>query len=684
MSQDLLLEIGTEEIPAHYMPSALSQVKELAAKKFGEANIAYEGIRSLGTPRRIALLMTGVAEKQADVSSKNKGPSVKIAFDAEGKPTKAAMGFARGQKIAVEDLVVEDGYVYANVTSIGAPVEGLLPAILKDIILSLSFPKSMIWGNEDVRFVRPIRWIVALFGDKVVPFEIAHVKTGNTSRGHRFLSNGDFVIPSMAAYEQTVKEHFIIADPDIRKAMILEGLQKLADEKGGTIIMDDDLLEEVIYLVEYPTALCGKFDEDFLQLPEAAIITPMKDHQRYFPMRDKDGKLMNLFLTVRNGSDYHLETVQHGNERVLRARLDDAKFFFEEDKQKKLIDRVDDLKRIVFQDGLGTLKDKAERLAEITVFLKDKLALADVTNEQLQRVSMLAKTDLLTQMVAEFTELQGVMGKEYALIDGEDPAVAEAINEQYLPRFAGDVLPQTTMGKILGIADKFDTIAGSFSQGLIPTGSQDPFALRRQTIGILNILLETGWNLDCSEVFAFILDLLKVDKEKQGQIVEQLNEYFRLRLKNIFQDKEMDYHIIDCVLYADRLDAFEAATRAEALIAADVMGQTDLLQAFTRVGNMIKDATDTTVDPALFETEEEKALYAACQAMSAKVGSLYASYDYACVVAALSEGVGAINTFLDNVLVMHENEKVKDNRLHLLTLTFSLIAPLGDIKKLNA
>ena len=534
MSKDLLLEIGTEEIPAHYMPSILSQVRDLAGKSFGESHIAYESIRTLGTPRRIALIMKGVAEKQADVSAKHKGPSVKIAYDADGNPTKAAMGFARGQKIDVKDLVVEDGYVYANVTSVGADTAGLLPDLMKGIVTGLNFPKSMHWGSLDFHFVRPIRWFVALFDKDVIPFELANVKSGNVSRGHRFLGTGDFTIESPAAYEETCKEHFLIVDPEVRKQMILEGLQKLADEKGGTIIMDDDLLEEVVYLVEYPTALCGEFDEDYLKLPEAAIITPMKDHQRYFPMRDKDGKLMNLFLTVRNGNDYHLETVQHGNERVLRARLDDAKFFFEEDKKHKLADYTEKLKKIVFQDGLGTLYDKAQRLEKITVFLNHKLDLG-LDDAKLQRASLLAKADLATQMVMEFTELQGVMGKEYALIDGEDAGVAEAINEQYQPRFAGDVLPQTDMGKVLGIADKFDTITGMFSRGFIPTGSQDPFALRRQTIGTLNILMDAGWNLNCHEVFAFVLNLLGVEGEDAAKVMGQLDDYFTLRLKNIFQ-----------------------------------------------------------------------------------------------------------------------------------------------------
>lgn len=682
MSKDLLLEIGTEEIPAHYMPSILSQVKDLAGKSFGEAHIAYESIRTLGTPRRIALIMKGVAEKQADVSAKHKGPSVKIAYDADGNPTKAAMGFARGQKIDVKDLVVEDGYVYANVTSVGADTAGLLPDLMKGIVTGLNFPKSMHWGSLDFQFVRPIRWFVALFDKDVIPFELANVKSGKVSRGHRFLGTGDFEIESPAAYEETCKEHFLIVDPEVRKQMILDGLQKLADEKGGTIIMDDDLLEEVVYLVEYPTALCGEFDEDYLKLPEAAIITPMKDHQRYFPMRDKDGKLMNLFLTVRNGNDYHLETVQHGNERVLRARLDDAKFFFEEDKKHHLVDYTEKLKKIVFQDGLGTLYDKAQRLEKITVFLNHKLDLG-LDDAKLQRASLLAKADLATQMVMEFTELQGVMGKEYALIDGEDKGVAEAINEQYQPRFAGDVLPQTDMGKVLGIADKFDTITGMFSRGFIPTGSQDPFALRRQTIGILNILMDAGWNLNCHEVFAFVLSLLGVEGEDAAKVMGQLDDYFTLRLKNIFQDKGMDYHIIDCVLASDTLNAYEEARRAQALIDADIMGKTDLLQAFTRVSNMIKGADNTDVNPDLFETEEEKALYSACQAMQVNLPQKYAVYDYEGVAEVLSEGIAAINDFLDNVLVMHKDEAVKENRLHLLALTYSLIQPLGDIKKLS-
>ncbi len=682
MSKDVLLEIGTEEIPAHYMPGILDHIKQLAADEFGKANIAYENIRTVGTPRRVALLVQGAAETQADVSVKYKGPSVKIAYDSSGNPTKAAAGFARSQKIAVEDLVTENGYVYAYVTHIGAETKELLPAILSEIITALSFPKSMRWGSLDFHFARPIRWIVALFGQDVVPFTLAGVASGRISRGHRVLGTGDFEISSMAEYEQTEKDHFIIVDPEERRRIILEEMEKIADEKGGQIIMDDDLLEEVVYLVEYPTALCGTFDKEFLQLPEAAIITPMKDHQRYFPMRDGDGKLMNLFLTIRNGDDYHLETVQHGNERVLRARLDDARFFFEEDKKQKLVDYTEKLKKIVFQDGLGTVFDKAQRLEKIMLFLNQKLDLS-LQEDLLKRAALLAKADLATQMVMEFTELQGVMGKEYALIDGEDPAVAEAITEQYQPRFAGDVLPRTDMGKLLGLADKFDTITGMFSRGFIPTGSQDPFALRRQTIGVLNILMDADWNLNCHEVFAFVLDLLGEEKEKQLEVMALLNDYFVLRLKNIFQDKGIDYHIIDCVLSDDTLNAAKAAKRAQALEDADIREQTELLQAFTRIANMIKDADDTAVDAELFETEEEKALYEVCLTMEKTLPQRYAVYDYAGAVEVLSQSIGTINRFLDNVLVMHENAAIKENRIHLLTFAYSMIAPIGNIKKLS-
>lgn len=683
MTKDILLEIGTEEIPAKFMPSILVQLKKLAEQILTEQKIAFTSVRTMGTPRRLALLVSQADEKQADVSSKNKGPAVKIAFDHEGKPTKAAMGFARGQGVDVTALTVENGYVYAQVARQGVETISLLPALLQQLVTSLTFSKSMHWADLDFRFVRPIRWIVALWGSEVVPFELAQVQAGNKSMGHRFLSTGQFTVTDMESYEESLSEHFVIVDQDKRRALIVKQLNELVAEHDGELLMDKDLLEEVVYLVEYPTALCGEFDISFMALPEAAIITPMKDHQRYFPITDKNGKLMPLFLTVRNGGDYKLDTVQHGNERVLRARLDDAKFFFNEDKKTKLADRVDQLKTIVFQDGLGTLLDKAGRLDKITTYLRDKLSLMAVDSTELKRAVMLAKTDLLTGMVTEFTELQGLMGKEYALLDGESSAVAEAIYEQYLPRFAGDVLPQTDMGKLLGLADKFDTIVATFSRGLIPTGSQDPFALRRQTIGILNILNVSEWDLDAKGVFSFVLDLFDLsDSEKETTLVK-LTEFFQQRLRNIYLDNGRDYRIIDAALDVGDLNIYGITCRVDGLVVADILNKIELLQAFTRVGNLAKGVTDTEVLPTLFETDYEKKLYELYQTLVITLKSDNDARDYKRMVAELEKGIGVINAFLDNVMVMVDNEAVKQNRLHLLNALFSLTKPFGNINKLS-
>lgn len=682
MSKDMVLEIGTEEIPAHYMPGALTQMAELAQRSFQEAHISYGTVKTLGTPRRLVLYVTDVAEWQDDVSTVRKGPSVKIAYDQDGKPTSAAIGFARGQGIEVDKLVVEDGYIFAKVLHKGKETALLLGDICKQVVTGLSFPRSMRWGDGEFRFVRPLRWLVALFGDEVIPFEVARVVSGNMSRGHRFLGTGDFLIPSAKAYEETVRNNFVLVDPEERKQRIVAGLEEMAKQQGGMVLMDEDLLEEVVYLVEYPTVLCGTFDQAYLQLPEAAVITPMKDHQRYFPLRDAAGTVMNRFLTVRNGDDFHLATVQHGNERVLRARLDDAAFFFAEDRKVPLASRIDKLKKIVFQDGLGTLYDKSLRLQQLCYYLNHKLDLG-LADDVLQRAAFLAKTDLATQMVMEFTELQGVMGKEYALLDGEDEVVAEALTEQYEPRFAGDVLPTTMVGTVLSLADKVDTIVGMFSLGHVSTGSQDPFALRRQTIGVLHMLLTSGWNINCHEIFAVVLELLGVEADKAAAVQATLHDYFQLRFKNMLQEKGYDYRILECVSDADTLNVVDIEKRAAALTKVDIMQQETLLQAYTRVGNMVKEESIITVDPTLFETPEEEGLYHVCQTLANALSACYAVYDYAEALRLLARGVEPIHQFLDHVLVMHDNPAVKENRLHLLTWVYQLIQPLGDIKRLS-
>ena len=565
MAKDLLFEIGAEEIPAGFMPNILGQLKQLAETKLNDAHLPFESIATYGTPRRLALIVKGLADASAEISERHKGPSASIAYDADGNPTKAAIGFARGKGLDVTDLVVENGYIYAETKTAGVPAKDIVTDMLPQLITGLNFPKSMHWGKLDAKFVRPVRWLVALLDEDVIPVEFATVKSGNVTRGHRFLGADEITIKNASSYVDTLKENYVMVDQDARRELISKQLHDIAASKNASIVWDDDLLEEINYLVEWPTALCGGFEESYLALPDAAIITPMKDHQRYFPLVDQDGKLLPMFLTVRNGSDHSIEVVQAGNERVLRARLDDAKFFFNEDRKKHLIDRQDGLTKIVFQEGLGNLADKTERLLKLGRVFGEECGLHEDTVVVLERATELAKTDLTTGMVTEFTELQGVMGKEYALLDGESPEVAEAIFEQYLPRFAGDVLPQTEAGKVLSIIDKIDNIVATFSRGLIPTGSQDPYALRRQTIGILNILLGSEWNISLRPIFKASMELLNVPAEKQDELLDQVEEFFTLRLKNIFLDREVPHHVIDLLLSNNELSVADAEGLVNAL-----------------------------------------------------------------------------------------------------------------------
>lgn len=681
MAKDLLFEIGTEEIPAHVMPGTLAQLKEHAEQAFKENRIAFDAIRTLGTPRRTALLVKGLAEKQEDVTSENRGPSVKIAFDADGKPTKAAQGFARGQHVAPEDLVVKDGYVYAEVHEEGQPTAKLLETLLPELVCGLSFPNNMRWGDLDFKFIRPIRWFVALYDKDVIPFELANVKSGRTSRGHRFLSQGDFTIDSAADYETACEENFIIVDQDKRKAMIREQIEEVAKENGGQAEITDDLLEEVLYLVEYPTALCGKFEEKYLQLPPEAVITPMRDHQRYFPVKDAAGKLLPLFITVRNGGREYLETVQHGNERVLRARLADAQFFFDEDRKKSLEEHRDKLKTVVFQQGLGTMYEKTERLAALADFIADELHADEKAHKHAHRAALLSKADLVTGMVTEFTELQGIMGREYARLDGECEKVAIAIDEHYKPRFAGDSQPATTAGRIVSTADKIDTIVGTFSLGKIPTGSQDPFALRRQALGLVNMMIEAKYHLSLSALVNKSMDLYGItDEAARGKMQQDVADFMRLRLKNVLES--IRYDVLDAVL-GDVDDLYAVAQRAAAVEAfvAGKDAEKDI-QAFVRVGNLAKKAGQAAVDAALFQNEEERALYAVYEEADKAAAEKLQAEDYAGALEAFTQLSQPIDAFFDGVMVMDKDENIRDNRLGLLKSIDTLVKRVADFSKI--
>ena len=683
MAKDLLFEIGAEEIPAGFMPNILGQLKQLAETKLNDAHLPFESIATYGTPRRLALIVKGLADTSAEISERHKGPSASIAYDADGNATKAAIGFARGKGLDVANLVVEDGYIYAETKTAGVPAKDIVTDMLPQLITGLNFPKSMHWGNLDAKFVRPVRWLVALLDEEVIPVEFATVKSGNVTRGHRFLGADEITIKNASSYVDTLKENFVMVDQDARRELISKQLHDIAASKNASIVWDDDLLEEINYLVEWPTALCGGFEESYLALPDAAIITPMKDHQRYFPLVDQDGKLLPMFLTVRNGSDHSIEVVQAGNERVLRARLDDAKFFFNEDRKKPLIDRQDGLTKIVFQEGLGNLADKTERLLKLGRVFGEECGLHEDAAVVLERATELAKTDLTTGMVTEFTELQGVMGKEYALLDGESPEVAEAIFEQYLPRFAGDVLPQTEAGKVLSIIDKVDNIVATFSRGLIPTGSQDPYALRRQTIGILNILLGSEWNISLRPIFKASMELLNVPAEKQDELLGQVEEFFTLRLKNIFLDREVPHHVIDLLLSNNELSVADAEGLVNALLANRIDENVELVQAYTRMYNLVKDVEYTGVNSDLLKEDAEKALFEAATKASEASSAAWEAGDYDAVVAVPATLVPAINKFFEDVMVMDKDEAIKANRLQLVRLAYSVMAIIGDISALK-
>lgn len=681
---NLLYEIGTEEMPAQYMPGILKEYQELAGKKLAEARIPFSTVKVYGTPRRMAFLAEGVAEKQEDSNVESKGPSLKIAFDKDGNATRAAQGFARGQGVDVKDLVQKDGYVYAVKHLAGKKTEELLPAILDDILHSLNFPKTMRWADYDFGFVRPFRWMVALLDDKVIPVEANDVKSGREARGHRFLSNHLITIPDAAAYEKTMEDNFVMVDVDKRRETIRKQIEDLAVAEGGKAAISPDLLEEVTFLVEYPTALCGHIDDKYLRLPDCAIITPMRDHQRYFPMFDKDGKLMPKFITVRNGGKEHLDIVTHGNERVLRARLDDAVFFFDNDRKKSLAQHREGLHEVAFQHGLGNMYDKTERLQKLCDELVKATGL-DADAKAVERAALLSKADLVTGMVTEFTELQGTMGKEYALLDNEGEKVARAIGEQYMPRFAGDELPQSNEGRILAVADKLDNIVATFSRGMAPTGSQDPYALRRQALGILNIVADGDVHFPLRAVLAETLKNLPVEVENEARLLDEVADFFAQRAKNMLLDKGVRYDVVDAVLAAPGLDDLaDIFVRADALSAyLETEKAADSIQAFTRVENISKNnVVEAPVDAALFQDAAEKALYEAVEKVAAASAPLAADRKYADLLAANDELAAPVNAFFDAVMVMDKDEKVKNNRLALLNQVKKQVNQVADLSQL--
>ncbi|KRF60710.1 glycine--tRNA ligase subunit beta [Peribacillus butanolivorans] len=683
--RDLLLEIGLEEMPARFVTASMKQLSDKVQKWLKEKAIEFGAVEAFSTPRRLAILVKDVSESQKDIEEEAKGPAKKIALDSEGNWSKAALGFVRGQGMTAEDIYFKElkGIEYAHVNKFikGQPTSQLLSE-LQEIISGMTFPKNMRWANQDLRFVRPIKWLIALFGNEVVPFSIADVETGRETKGHRFLGEVA-MIEAPEQYEATLRDQFVMANPDKRRSVILEQIKSLEQEKGWIIPVDEDLLEEVNNLVEYPTVLFGHFEEEFLELPAEVLITSMKEHQRYFPVKDQDGKLLAFFVTVRNGDDRHLEKVSKGNEKVLRARLSDAAFFFKEDQKKEIADALKKLDSIVYHEEIGTLAEKTARVTAVTGVLADALNLKAEKDLAL-RAAEIAKFDLVSHMVYEFPELQGYMGEKYALLKGEAKEVAAAINEHYMPRHADDNVPPSVIGAVVSIAEKIDTLASFFAIGVIPTGSQDPYALRRQASGVVQILAEKKWNISLEELITLGLKgleskgLLKRDLE---EVKADMFTFFKARVKHLLQEQQIRYDLIDAVLIDEIGFIHSLVERAHVLDAKkDEAGFKESLEALSRVMNIaVKCDHKVTVDPNAFENEQEKALYEKYQTVALRYAESKKEKErFEHLISLQSE----IESYFENTMVMADDEAIRNNRLSLMKEISDLVSGFAAMNKI--
>lgn len=689
MTKHLLLEIGMEEVPARFVRSAVEQLTERVEQWLGEHRLSYGSVQMAATPRRIAVVIQDVAEMQTDMQEEAKGPSKKIALGAEGEWTKAALGFARGQNVDAAQLYFKDingvEYIHALKSSIGVAASELLPKGLQDIIQAMTFPKNMRWGEKEMKFVRPIRWLTALFGEEVIPLELADVKAGRISMGHRFLGES-VVIPTAEQYFDLLKKQYVIANMDERKAMIEAQINQMAEAKGWQVPMKEDLLEEVLFLVEYPTALHGSFDESFLNIPQDVLITSMREHQRYFPVMDKGGVLLPYFVTIRNGNDVSLELVAKGNEKVLSARLADARFFYEEDQKADLPYFLGRLENIVFQEELGTVGDKVRRIGALAKRISNKLMISNEQAAVVERIAALCKFDLVTQMVYEFPELQGVMGEDYALKAGESAEVARGIIEHYQPRFSGDQSPASLSGAIVSMADKLDTIFGCFMIGIHPTGSQDPYALRRQASGIVQMIIDHQLTLTLADLFELAEDVYKeadVWKQKEGDNRRMLYDFFALRVKNVLTERQHRYDIVEAVMTAGFDHIPSVIRRAEALSAESQSNMfKTTVESFNRVINLAAKATKTTVDPTLhIEQAEHQLLHAWSDAQTVYRDEL-ARGNEVLALAQLSQLCPVITLYFESVMVMAEDEQVRANRLALLCDIAQQLLKFADFSKI--
>ncbi|WP_243370541.1 glycine--tRNA ligase subunit beta [Geotalea sp. SG265] len=688
MAKELFLEIGTEEIPAGFLPKAMADMEGLIRKELETARIGFGEVRTMATPRRLVLVVKDVAEQQTDAEITTMGPARKVAFNADGTPTKAGEGFARGQGVDASALAIvatEKGdYVAVTKKEIGVATAGLLVEILPRLINAIPFKKSMRWGDQDVRFARPMHWIVALFDGTVVPFVFGNIQSGSMSRGHRFMANAPFPVRDFGHYLEECERHFVIPDPEKRKEIIRREIERVAKAAGGNVLPDEGLLEQVTYLVEYPSAVHGTFSADFLAVPREVLITSMREHQRYFSLVDGAGKLMPGFITINNTLTEDPTVVVKGNERVLRARLSDARFFFEEDKKVPLEKRVEALKSIVYQAKLGTSYEKMERFKQLAKWLAHKRDALFI--DKVGRAAKLCKADLVTGMVGEFPEVQGIMGREYALHDGEDAEVANAIAEHYLPIQAGGELPASDIGAFLSLADKMDTICGCFGVGLVPTGSADPYALRRSALGIINIIIEKKYNDSLSEFIRAAINLLQTKLTRdEGDVYRDVLEFFKGRFVNLMMDR-FPADVVEAVVAVSFDNLVQTTSRIRAL--SEFKNRPDFepfAAAFKRVSNIVKGPVVVIgVSEDAFEDKAEGQLYSAYLSIRNGINENIAAGNYLEALTQISTLKVAVDEFFDKVMVMAEDEKVRNNRLALLHEIKSLFRDIADFAKLTA
>ncbi len=687
MASEFLLEIGTEEIPARFIPPVLEEMAATFKRLLEQERLVVGEVLTWGTPRRLALLARQVAEAQAEVTEEVIGPPKAVAFDAAGKPTPAALGFAKKQGVAVSDLIEVDTprgvYLAVSKRTAGRPAAERLKEVLPGFILGLSFPKSMRWGSLTTTFARPIHWVLARLGGEVLPFPVVDVESGGVTYGHRFLAPQALAVKDAAEYVAALRQAQVIVDPAERRAYLEAELAKAAAQVGGEVVPNPGLLEENTFLVEYPSVVCGNFEDKFLALPDEVLITSMREHQRYFSLRGKDGRLLPHFLAVNNTLARDPDLVRQGHERVLRARLSDAMFFYHEDAKVPLENRVAALKGVVFHSLLGTSHEKMERFRNLAAFLAGRLA-PDLA-ELVRRAATLCKADIVTEMVGEFPSLQGVMGAKYALLSGEPPAVATAIFTHYLPRHADDQLPEDLIGALVGLADRLDTICGCFGVGLSPTGTADPYGLRRHALAVIRILRKEELHLDLPEVVMTSLELLKdkISHTPEETALEVL-DFFQTRLQHLLLGEGFDHETVAAVLTAGGGDLVEAADKVRAL--EEVRRSPDfpaLAVAFKRVINISRGAEPGEVNPLLFEYPEENLLYEATGLMEVDVDAALAQRDYPAVCRALAKLRGPVDAFFDRVMVMAEDERLRRNRLALLERISRTFLTMADFSRIT-